>query len=659
MADGVLLADDTGFHRANAAALKLLGLGSVQELQAKPAGLAARLQLRAQRDGPLLAADELGFLSPGPDRTLVRELWATRVADGVDVFMRCAAAPIQTEGKVVGMVLVLSDLTQRLQLMRQGDDLSRTQGLLRESDAALHAMVQGIRDYAIFTLDRSGQVVGWYRGAELMMGYTAEEAIGLHYSRMFTPEDRVRGLADTLMAAAQRMGEYTGEGLRLRKDGSRFEAAVVLTALRDENGELCGFIKLTQDISARRQVERERATMLRQAQAARSEAERVSQSKGEFLATISHELRTPLSAMLGWAQVLERGVLDTETVQHGLAAISRNARVQVQLIEDLLDMNRIELGQLRLELQRVEFGSVLAAAIDLALPVAQAKNITLHTAIGIEGAGLMGDSARLQQVVGKLLGNAIKFTPPGGHVSVGLSCADGWAQIVVADSGQGIDPQFQSRLFQRFQQQDGTHTRRHGGLGIGLAIVRHLVELHGGSVQAHSAGVGKGSSFTVRLPCLTEADAVHAEPAAAAETIAAARLDGVSVLLVDDAADLRDVTAHLLEDAGARVVVASGAIEALELLEREQPDLLLSDIGMPDIDGYELMRRVRQLPAERGGAIPAAAFTAYARHDDVNDALAAGYQLHLPKPVSAQTLVAAVASLVPRGSAGRAACPSG
>ncbi len=641
--DGVLMGGATGLHRGNAAALQLLGLASLQQLQADPAELIARLRLRAGRDDALLAPDEHPFVLPRDGRTQVRELWSTRVSDGVDVLLRCAVAPICIDGGTVGMVAVLSDLTQRLRLQQQSEDLDHTQTTLQERDAALQAMVQGVRDYAIFTLDRTGRIVGWYRGAELMTGYSAADAVGQPFTLLFTPEDRERGLADTALAMAQSQGEFKAEGLRQRKDGSHFEAAVVLTALRDERGELRGFIKLTQNISERRRVEREREAMLQAAQAARAEAERLSQSKGRFLATISHELRTPLSAILGWAQVLERGLADPETVQQGLGAIARNARAQVQLIDDLLDMNRIELGDLRLDLQRIEFGALLAAAIDAALPAATAKGVALHTAFGADAASMMGDSARLLQVVRNLLSNAIRFTPAGGQVSVRLSCADGQAQVEVADSGQGIELQFLSRIFHRFQQQDATITRRHGGLGVGLAIARHLVELHGGTVHADSPGLDLGATFTVRLPCAPAQAAVGAAVSLAA---APARLDGVTVLLVDDCADLRAVTAQLLEDAGATVVPAGGALEALRVLDTERPDVLLSDIGMPGVDGYELMRRVRRLPPAQGGAIPAAAFTAYARNNDVAEAMAAGYQVHLAKPVSAVALIAAVASLV-------------
>jgi PAS domain S-box-containing protein len=505
-------------------------------------------------------------------------------------------------------------------------------------------------------VDTQGRIGSWHEGAELMYGYTRQEALGMDMNGLLTPEYRHRHSAQQEMDTAVNAGAYKGDGQRLRKDGSSFEAAVVLTPLRGPGGDLLGFLKLTQDITERKRMEHDRERMLMDAQAARADAERASHSKGEFLATISHELRTPLSAILGWAHVLERGVFDPETVKHGLAAISRNARIQVQLIEDLLDMNRIESGQLRLDLQRIELGGVIAAAIDSALPAATAKGIGLRTVFGPATGMVMGDAARLQQVVGNLLNNAIKFTPSGGQVSVALTQWGEHAQIAVADTGQGIEPAFLARVFDRFQQQDATTTRRYGGLGIGLAIVRHLVQLHGGAVRAHSLGTGMGSTFTVTLPAAavpaaTPAPLPHATDTAESDAGGPVRLDGVSVLLVDDEADVRAVTTRVLQDSGAHVLAADSALHALELLQRERPQVILSDIGMPMVDGYDFMRRVRELGREEGGGTPAAAFTAFARPEDRQRALEAGYQMHLAKPVPPSALVLAVASLMKNGAA--------
>jgi PAS domain S-box-containing protein len=486
-----------------------------------------------------------------------------------------------------------------------------------------------------------------------MKGYSAQEAIGMHFERLFKPEERAAGRPQMELEVAARTGEYKGDGERLRQDGTVFDAAVVLTPLRGPDGQLRGFLKLTHDITERKRMEREREATLRDAQVARQEAERANHSKGEFLATISHELRTPLSAIQGWAHVLERGVSDPETVKHGLAAILRNARTQVQLIEDLLDMNRIESGQLRLDLQRIELGAVIAAAIDSALPAATVKGIGLKTVFGSGSGPVMGDPARLQQVVGNLLSNAIKFTPQGGQVSVVLQQRDGIAEVAVSDTGQGIEADFLPFVFQRFHQQDASITRRHGGLGIGLTIVRHLVESHGGQLHAHSPGVGLGATFSFSLPALRVEGAVPPAAGSAPDVAEghewpAVRLDGVRVLLIDDEPDVRAVTERILREAGAQVLLASRASQGLDLLQTERPAVVLSDIGMPGIDGYDFMRRVRSLTPERGGLTPAAAFTAYTRPEDRQRSRDAGYQLHLSKPVAPAELVIAVARLAAR-----------
>lgn len=554
---------------------------------------------------------------------------------------------VDDQGRHVAYLKVMRDLTEWLALRETGAALTRTQTALHARSAELRALADGVNDYAIFTISPEGRITSWHPGAERMKGYSIEEAIGMPYAALFTEPDRAAGLPAHEMRVAAAQGHYRGERLRRRKDGSTFDAEVVLTALRGPDDRLLGFLKLTQDITVRKRLEHEREAMLRDAQAARAEAERANHTKDEFLATISHELRTPLSAILGWAHVLERGVLDPDTVRHGLAAISRNARIQVQLIEDLLDMNRIESGQLRLELQRTDLGGVVATAIDSALPAATAKGVTLKLEMGSPTAPVMGDPARLQQVVGNLLSNAIKFTSAGGQVKVTLTQADGGARVTVADTGQGIEPEFLHRLFQRFQQQDATTTRRHGGLGIGLAIVRHLVGLHGGSVQATSEGTGHGATFTVLLPTLAHpqvpAPPMQAVPPAPPAT--PLRLDHVSVLLVDDEAEVRAVAMRVLQEAGAHVIAAASADEALLLLQRERPTVLLSDLGMPHADGLDLIRRVRALPEAAGGRTPAAAFTAYARAEDRAKALAAGYQMHLAKPVPPVAMVRAVAVL--------------
>ena len=410
----------------------------------------------------------------------------------------------------------------------------------------------------------------------------------------------------------------------------------------------------------------ERKVLLENECLARAEAERTSQMKDEFLATLSHELRTPLNAMLGWAAMLQRGVRDEATLRRGLDTIERNARAQGQLIDDLLDMSRIVAGTLRLDLQRVDLGRVIEGAIGTVQPAVSAKHITLRTELAAEACDMrvdvLGDPGRLQQVLWNLLSNAVKFTPGGGTVQVLLACDGGDALVRVSDSGIGIAPDFLPHVFDRFRQQDASITRRHGGLGLGLAIVRQLVELHGGTIEADSAGENTGTTFTLRLPLAAPASGAHPDAgpgAAGSEVVALADLSGLSVLLVDDAPDTLDVIEQILQQCGAATLAASNAGMALALLDRQgeqrYPDVIVSDIGMPDIDGFELMRRIRRRPRDAGGAIPAIALTALTRQDDHDKALQAGFDDYLPKPVDAGALVARIADMAARRRTGAAA----
>jgi PAS domain S-box-containing protein len=377
--------------------------------------------------------------------------------------------------------------------------------------------------------------------------------------------------------------------------------------------------------------------------AAYEQAQRASRMKDEFLATLSHELRTPLSAIVGWAHLLGQGELDEAARHRAIEAIRRNATVQTQLISDILDVSRIVAGRMRLEVRPVELTAVVEAALDTVRPAAEAKKIALATRLDPAVSSLSGDGDRLQQVVWNLLSNAVKFTPAGGTVEVRLRPADGHVLLSVQDSGPGIPPDALPHVFERFQQADASSTRRHGGLGLGLAIVRHLVELHGGTVEAANAPEG-GAVFEVRLPTtLRAAPAVALEAAPAnggpPQQQAAPGLDGVKVLVVEDHPDARELVFRVLENAGARVTAVATAAEALAAIERERPDVLLSDIEMPGQDGYELMRILRTRPPQLGGDVPAAALTAYAGAENRRAALSAGYQAHLAKPVQPDTLI--------------------
>jgi PAS domain S-box-containing protein len=458
----------------------------------------------------------------------------------------------------------------------------------------------------------------------------------------------------------------------LRAADGRFRWFLTRVApLRDAFGNVALWFGTNTDIEERRQLADERTRLLERERTARADAEQANRLKDEFLATLSHELRTPLNAIVGWAMILRR----TRDVEHhvadGLATIERNAKVQAQLIDDLLDVSRIISGKLRLEIEAVDLTSIIESAIASVHPAAEAKEITFNQVLSSRQTTVNGDAARLQQVVWNLLTNAVKFTPRGGGVTVTLGRIDSYVEIVVADTGKGIEPEFLPHVFDRFRQGDPSTTRAHGGLGLGLAIVRHLTELHGGSVRAESDGASQGARFTVRLPVTAaqrrmgrraslDRDAAdrdardrEAHSAATAPHERQPGLDGVRVLVVDDQEDSRRLLSHILGDSAANVETAASAEEAMELLRRGRFDVIVSDVGMPEHDGYELMRWVRALPDESGGRTPALALTAFARSEDRRHALLAGFQNHLAKPVDPFELLAAVASAA--GRTGRSA----
>ena len=393
--------------------------------------------------------------------------------------------------------------------------------------------------------------------------------------------------------------------------------------------------------------------MLEREQAARADAEAANRMKDEFLATLSHELRTPLNAILGWTQLLRSRKFDQTTTARALETIERNTRSLAQLIEDVLDVSRIIKGTLNINMHRVQLVPLVEAAIDTVRPAAEAKEISINCRFDSEVGVVVGDANRLQQVVWNLLSNAVKFTPKGGRVDVELERIESSVQIRVSDTGMGIAAEFLPHVFERFRQADSSITRSHGGLGLGLAIVRHLVELHGGIVSVESLGIGQGAIFIVNLPM----KAVYVE-ANTAEQLSSfvdvqennylPRLDDLRVLIVDDEPDARHLLTTILEQYGAQVIAVASASEALIALQKFCPHIMVSDIGMPQEDGYALIRQVRALPANRGGRIPVVALTAYARAEDRTQALLAGFQFHVPKPVNPDELAAVVANLTGR-----------
>ncbi|MDB4991324.1 MAG: sensor hybrid histidine kinase, partial [Myxococcaceae bacterium] len=479
------------------------------------------------------------------------------------------------------------------------------------------------------------------------------------------PEDRDRALS--LMRQSLETGaDYQTEYRIVSCTPERWVSARG-KVVRDAAGQVVRFPGVLVDITARKHAEQARQLSeqellrgrqelekaLAESQEARLAAEQASRLKDEFLATLGHELRTPLNAILGWAQLLRRRELTEEKTREGFLVIERNARVQVQLIEDLLDMSRIVAGQLRLDVQPVELAEVIRAAVDSVRPAAEAKNICIQVLLDSSSSPVRGDMARLQQIAWNLLSNALKFTPKGGLVTVALERVDSHIEMTVTDSGIGIAHEFLPHVFERFRQSDGSSTRRYQGLGLGLAIVKSLVEMHGGQVRAKSRGLGLGSSFSVELPLMVlnereRSDRTHSTAQASGgdhEFTDHRLLEEVVVLVVDDEKDARDLVRHLLEECGGRVITAGSADEAFELLRKERPQVLLSDVGMPGQDGYSLIRRVRQLSAHEGGDTPAVALTAFARSEDRRKALIAGFQAHVAKPAEPSELVAVIASL--------------
>jgi signal transduction histidine kinase len=465
-------------------------------------------------------------------------------------------------------------------------------------------------------------------------------------------------------------GAVSREGLQ-RAVQNAIEKVALRRKVEERTAELAQANQdLTWEISERRRAEEalqgmydelegivhQRTAELSQAHArekeARRQAEEANRLKDEFLATLSHELRTPLNAILGWAQMLRSGRLDTPTTTRALETIERNARAQAQLIADILDVSRIITGKLRLEVGPVAMPRVVESVLDSVRPAADAKTIRLAVSLDPGVTPILGDADRLQQVIWNLLSNAIKFTSKGGLVEVGLRQGDSGLEVQVRDTGIGIRPDFLPYVFDRFRQAESSITRSHGGLGLGLSIVRHLVELHGGTVHVDSPGEGQGTTFSVRLPVRSPESAAErlgagARPQEVEEEEAPSPppLAGLHVLVMDDEADTRDLVAMALAHGGARVTAVSSVAAALDALDREIPDALVSDIGMPGEDGYSLMRKVRLRAADQGGRLPALALTAYARAEDRQQALTAGFQVHVPKPVDPDRLVAAVADL--------------
>ena len=531
----------------------------------------------------------------------------------------------------------------------------------------LSALIESADD-AIISKTLDGIVTSWNQGAERIFGYTADEMIGKPIT-MLMPPDQVDEEPAILarLRAGERIEHY--ETVRVTKDGRYIDISLTVSPIVGPNGQIIGASKIARDITGQRQARIALDEAYAVAKRAQSEAEDAakenerlfrqaeesSRLKEEFLATISHELRTPLSAILGWTRMLRMGQLSKEDRTKALDTIERNARAQAQLIDDLLDVSRIVTGKLRMDVRASDPNAFIDAAVEAVRPAAAAKGVHVQKVIDTGAVAIPGDPVRLQQVVWNLLSNAIKFTPRGGHVQIRSERVNSHLEIVVADTGQGIAADFLPHVFDRVRQADQKTSRQHGGMGLGLAIVRHLVELHGGTVSAASEGVGQGATFTVMLPItpVYQVDATGSRVHPAARDLLPApdrndRLDGLTILVVDDEFDTRELLKKGLEYCGATVKLAGSASDALDKLDTDVPDILISDIGMPGTDGYDLIRQVRDLANEKSRKIAAIALTAYTRVEDRLQALRAGYDMHVPKPVELTELVAVAASVARR-----------
>ncbi|MDZ7965346.1 MAG: response regulator [Nostoc sp. DedSLP03] len=560
----------------------------------------------------------------------------------------------------------------------------------------------------IFETDTEGGCKYTNPRYQIICGLKAAESLEKRWLESVHPEDRERAIASWSAYICEGR-EYSEEFRFQAAHGNIRWVQVRSSPMLSSQGDLLGYVGTLEDITERKQAEEVRAQVIRE-QTARHEAEAANRMKDEFLAVLSHELRTPLTSMLGWSKILRTKKLDEKATSRALEAIERNAISQMQLIEDILDVSRIIRGQLRLNVSAVNLLTVMEAALEAVRPLAEPKEIQLNTLLDTSIGSVYGDPARLQQIVWNLLTNAIKFTPKGGRVEVRLSKHFGfsisdfgvgatsttistsqsnnlrfesdsenldsantdesnnlkskivrlseaevqnpksqYAQIEVIDTGVGISSEFLPKVFERFRQADSTTTRSHNGLGLGLAIVRHLVELHKGAIFAESLGTGQGATFTVRLPLLQDNKGSKVSREATGEIsspVASTPLAGLRVLVVDDEADTRNFLSFMFEEYGAFASAVASVDEALVVLEQAKPDILISDIGMSEQDGYTLIRKLRSLEPEKGGCIPAIALTAYTREEDRLKALSAGFQQHLSKPIDPNKLISAVANIL-------------
>jgi PAS domain S-box-containing protein len=584
--------------------------------------------IRPPEDIPLLK-DYLTNVNPTYNRA---GEWRHQKKDGTIINVEITSNRLDFEGRSAVFVLA-NDITER----------KVAEKALRESEDRYRDLVDNSHEL-ICTHDLEGRVISVNPWASRVLGYPQERLIGMNIRDGLLPEYRKE--FDEYIHKVKTEGSAKGV-MRVRTSSGETRLWEYYNTLRTQGVETPIVRGMAHDATERRlALEREKE--------ARREAEEANRVKDEFLSTLSHELRTPLTAIMGWSNMLLHGDVDQSKHQQAIETIARNANSQCQLIDDLLEVSRIITGKLRLDFVACDLQPIIEAACDSIRPAAEAKGVHLHLLLQPEVGEVLGDRERLQQVVWNLVSNAVKFTPGTGEVDVKLKRINSHVEITVSDSGAGIHPDFLPHVFDRFRQADGSTTRSHGGLGLGLAIVRHLVELHGGMATADSAGLGEGSTFTVRLPLMLSAEVqVRIDPQKPVHTRISteqppASLEGLRILIVDDESDARELVTAMLGRSGAIMKAAASAKEAMDLVESWKPDVLIADIGMPVEDGYGLIKRLRAMPKEQGGQTPAVALTAYARTEDRIRALSEGYQVHLSKPVDRSELAAVVARLVER-----------
>ncbi|MBW4610527.1 MAG: PAS domain S-box protein [Hassallia sp. WJT32-NPBG1] len=627
------------------------------------------------RHGQQLSHNELPLQIASTRGTEVRDAEIDIVrADGAVFNLFGYASPLFDEqGKPRGAVSAFIDISDR----------KRNEAILRDSEERVR-MATTAAELGMWFWHLPTNELSWTPKCTELFGLPANNPMGYDiFLSCLHPEDRDR-TQQAIKHALKENVEYDTEYRVIWSDNSIHWIAAKGRAFHDGAGNPVRMMGTVQDITKRKQAEAERIELLEREKAARAEAEGANRIKDEFLAVLSHELRTPLNPILGWAKLLRKRKFDQTATDKALETIERNAKLQAQLVEDLLDVSRILRGKLSLNICPVNLATTIESAIETVRLSAQAKSIEIKTILDPNVGRVSGDSNRLQQVIWNLLSNAIKFTPPGGCVEIRLSSGMGhWAwgighggqgdkennssfpssppspssfpssplptppsaQITVRDTGKGIDPDFLPYVFDYFRQADSSTTRRFGGLGLGLAIVRHIIELHGGTIWVESLGEGQGATFTIQLPLIKSPESnipsFESEASNSVRSIDSA-LSGVRVLVVDDDADMREYLACVLQQSGAEVAVVTSASEALDALQKTQPDVLLSDIGMPNMDGYMLLRQIRSLEAENGGEIKAIALTAYAAEYDRKLARAAGFEMHIPKPVEPERLIEAL-----------------